>query len=73
MRMKSFFAPTMTKAMEPVRPEMGVRPISADVGDGVNPVNPLSLVRLIMAYTGAHPAGYPTMTDRTQAMTEAAL
>jgi flagellar biosynthesis protein FlhF len=47
--------------------------INPDVVEGINPINPVSLARLIMPYTDNRPAGYSTMTGRNQTMTEATL
>ena len=47
--------------------------INPDVAEGINPINPVSLARLIMPYTDNQPAGYSTMTSRNQTMTEATL
>ena len=47
--------------------------INPDVAEGINPINPVSLARLIMPYTDNQQAGYSTMTDRHQTMTEARL
>ena len=47
--------------------------ITPGVAEGINPINPVSLARLIMPYTDTHPAGYSTMSNRNHTMTEAAL
>ncbi|NQU59229.1 MAG: hypothetical protein HQ513_18515 [Rhodospirillales bacterium] len=47
--------------------------ISPDVAEGINPINPLSLARLIMPYTDTDPAGYSTMKNTYPTMSEAAL
>lgn len=47
--------------------------ITPGVAEGINPINPVSLARLIMPYTDTHPADYSTMTDINQNMTKAAI
>jgi flagellar biosynthesis protein FlhF len=47
--------------------------INPGVAKGINPINPVSLARLIMPYTDNQPADYSTMTLRKQTMSEATL
>lgn len=47
--------------------------ITASVAEGINPINPVSLARLIMPYTDTDSAGLSTMNVQDQNMTEAAL
>jgi len=47
--------------------------ITPGVAEGITPINPVSLARLIMPYTDTHPAGYESIMTRNQTMTEATL
>jgi len=53
--------------------QAAVRAIKAGAKEYINPINPVSLARLIMPYTDTHSAGYSTMNNRNHTMTEAAL
>lgn len=47
--------------------------ISPGIAEGINPINPVSLARLIMPYTDSDDVNDYTPTDRDNIMTEAAL
>ncbi len=47
--------------------------INPEVAESINPINPISLARLIMPYTDNQKTGHSTMTSRSQTMTEASL
>jgi flagellar biosynthesis protein FlhF len=47
--------------------------INPDVADSINPINPISLARLIMMYPDNQKTWHSTLTSRSQTMTEATL